>query len=44
MNPIIKETKIMKAVREKIGSDNLDLVERIDIGEDYSIKVKVIQK
>jgi len=44
MNPIIKETKILKAIKDKIGSDNLDLVERIDIGEDYSIKVKAIQK
>lgn len=39
MNPIVKERNIMKAIKEKIGSDNLELVSRIEIGEDYSIVV-----
>lgn len=40
MNPIIKERHILKAIRDKIGSENPDLIERIEIGEDYSIHVK----
>ena len=31
----------MKAIREKTESDNLELVRRIEIGEDYSIMVSI---
>ena len=30
-----------KAIIEKIGADNLELVSRIEIGEDYCIMVSV---
>ena len=44
MNPIVKERNIMKAIKEKIGSDNLELVSRIEIGEDYAIRICDPQK
>lgn len=34
----------MKAMKEKCGSDNLDLVSRIEICEDYSISGVLIIK
>lgn len=43
-NPIVKELNIMKAMKEKCGSDNLDLVSRIEICEDYSISGVLIIK
>ena len=39
MNPIAKERHILKAMREKTGSENPSLVERIVLGEDYEITI-----
>lgn len=44
MNPIAKERHIIKAMREKTGSVNPALVERIVLGEDYEINVPVREK
>ena len=41
MNPIAKERHILKAMREKVGSENPALVERIVLREDYEINVSV---
>ena len=41
-NPIAKERHILKAMREKTGSENPELVEKIVLGEDYEINVSVL--
>lgn len=41
MNPIVKERHILKAIRDVIGSENPDLIDRIEIGEDYSFQIEL---
>lgn len=42
MNPIAKERYILKAMKEKVGSENPALVKKIVLKEDYEINVSAL--